>query len=336
MNYFKKILEQVETANRHRRFIQENDFILAAVSGGPDSMALLEILAVLRKKYSLRLSVAHLDHQLQRNSAKTAALVRERCESLSVPFYSQASDIRKIAKHQSLSLEEAGRNERYRFFEKIAKKIHAKKIATAHTMDDQAETVLLHLFRGSGIKGLAGIRYERPHHNFRLIRPLLGCRKKDLVSLLKQHDLRYSVDPSNRNKIFTRNRIRHGLLPYIKKHFNPNIEESLTGCSDLLQAAWELLDKEVVRAQKTCLVRRSAGRILIKQKPFQRLSPEIQGEVLLRSFYALSQRNSGFGRAHVTMAMHVLTSQQPNARTTLPHGIQASKEREGLSLKARA
>jgi tRNA(Ile)-lysidine synthase len=199
-------------------------------------VALLHFLKRLQKKYSLKLYAAWLDHGLQtrRETEKCRRIVEAHCRALEIPLITKAVSVKASAKKYKLSLEEAGREERYRFFSQVAAKQRAQKIATAHTLDDQAETILLRMIRGAGPKGLAGIPAKRPHGRHTIIRPLIECEKKDILGFLKDAKLPYWTDPSNRNTRFTRNRVRHVLLPLLEKQFNPNIKRTLARQSVLL------------------------------------------------------------------------------------------------------
>lgn len=220
-----------ETADfiRKKKLLGKNEKILAACSGGPDSVALLFALHALSKPLKLKLGVAHLNHLLRPEAGKDAAFVKRLSQKLKLPFYYSEVDTKAIAKENKWSLEEAGRNLRYEFFEQVAKDEKFDKITTAHTADDAAETVLLQILRGTG--GPAGIPAKRG----KIIRPILWATRTDVLSFLKQKKLAYCTDPSNKGRKFTRNRVRNELLPLLEKKYNPQIRQALLRLAQIFE-----------------------------------------------------------------------------------------------------
>ncbi|MHB1015339.1 MAG: tRNA lysidine(34) synthetase TilS [Desulfurivibrionaceae bacterium] len=210
-----------------------------AVSGGPDSMALLQALAQLAPMLDLFLVVAHADHGLRPEEAEAEArLVQEAARSLGLACECGRLAVRTCAREQGLSLEHAARNLRYEFLEEVAARYRATKIAVAHTADDQAEEILLRLIRGTGRAGLAGMARLR---DGLVVRPFLGIAKEEILGYLAAENIPYCLDSSNRERRYLRNRIRLDLLPYLEEHFNPNIGNSLRETAAILQAEEELL-----------------------------------------------------------------------------------------------
>lgn len=209
------------------------------VSGGPDSMALLHVLAELGKRSGWMLVAAHVDHGLRPGEAEAEAdLVRGAAGRLGVLFTQARVDVRSWAEKRGLSIEHAARDLRYDFFEQVARQHGAGKIVVAHTADDQAEEVLLRLIRGSGRAGLAGMA---PCRDNRIARPFLNIGKQEILAYLAETGTAFCEDSSNRQRIFLRNRIRLDLLPWLKKHFNPAIERSLRERAAIFRAEEELL-----------------------------------------------------------------------------------------------
>jgi tRNA(Ile)-lysidine synthetase, N-terminal domain/tRNA(Ile)-lysidine synthetase, C-terminal domain len=203
--------------------IKPGDRLVLGVSGGPDSMALLHVMAALRRGLDIDITAAHVDHGLRSGAREEQDYVEASCRQLEVDFWSCRIDARQIAACEQKTLEEAGRDERYRFFREIARKKGAGLIATAHHRDDVAETVLLHLLRGSGLKGLRGILPRQGD----LLRPLLCVDKEDILLYLKRGNIRYYIDESNEDLRFTRNRIRHELIPLLQSGYNVRIVDNL-------------------------------------------------------------------------------------------------------------
>ena len=326
MKILRKLIEQVELADRREELFRKNDAMVLGVSGGSDSMALLGLFLVLRKKHSWRLTVAHLDHGFLAGSHKARELVRKFCEKHSLPFYSKKIRLGVSAARRGASLEDAGRQERYLFFETVAKKVGAARIVTAHTLDDQAETVLMSLLRGSGFRGLAGIPYKRVQGSRELIRPLLSCSKKDLLAFVRESRLPSVRDPSNRDVRFFRNRIRYELLPILRRRYNGRIDRHLASLQELCREAQRTMDRHTAKVYKRCVVRRSSDGILLNLQVLKKIPAASQGEVLLKTFSELKGDSAGFAYAHVRSVLDIVRSARREAQAHLPHGLRASKK----------
>jgi len=205
--------------------------ILVALSGGPDSVCLAHALWLLSRKWNLRLHLVHFHHGLRPGADRDALWTQKWARQFQLPLTIRKLPVPATAQKRRKGLEEAGRTLRYRSLLQLAKKLGCVKIATGHTLDDQAETVLWSLLRGrdSGISAIPVRRPIAPGARIQVIRPLLNLRKGEVFQYLKSHGLRYRTDPSNRSKRFLRNRIRHELLPLLET-FNPNIRERLIKC----------------------------------------------------------------------------------------------------------
>ncbi len=228
----------------HRGMIKPGETILVACSGGADSTALLHALYELRTDFSLKLAVAHFDHGLRAASARDARFVHAMAADLGLPFYLQRQDVAAEAKKHGLNLEEAGRRFRYEFLQETASEIGAQRIATGHSLDDQAETVLMRLLRGSGSRGLSGIA---PVLEYVVIRPLIDVRRKDIEAFLRERKVSHREDETNRDLRFLRNAVRHRLIPHLEKKYEPAIVEKLGRTAELLAADERALELHVRR-----------------------------------------------------------------------------------------
>lgn len=223
------MIEKVKNYIRQYDLIGPGDTVLAAVSGGPDSMALLHMLLHLQPEMNLRLAAAHLNHGLRPEADEEEAFVKNFCSQAGIECYCRRVKVGEIAARDKKSLEEAGRDSRYEFFRQLSIELNGASIATAHHQDDRAEGVLLNLVRGTGIKGLRSIM----HTNGPIIRPLLALTRDEIMSYLRENDIFYCTDKSNYDPIYLRNRIRLGLLPYLQSEFNPAIVKGLNQLADL-------------------------------------------------------------------------------------------------------
>lgn len=234
---------QIKKTIEKNGLISKGDKVVACVSGGPDSMALLHLLADLRRYYNIKLTVVHLDHMIRgRQSTADADFVMKAAIKLSMPFVAERVDVKKIAKSNRMSLEEAAREVRYDFYRRAAEKMDANKIATGHTLDDQAETVLMRLVKGSGSRGLSGIPYKRRLGDSWVIRPLLDVTRKDIEKYLKKNGIASRTDASNLRTFYLRNKIRRVLIPLLEKEFNPKIKENLNLIAENLSGEFNYLN----------------------------------------------------------------------------------------------
>ncbi|MEJ2034474.1 MAG: tRNA lysidine(34) synthetase TilS, partial [Deltaproteobacteria bacterium] len=224
---------------RSRGLISPGDRVVIGVSAGPDSMALLRVLAELREEFSFSLVAAYLDHGLRPGETdEEMRLVAETADSLSIPCRLAAADVKGTARQEKLSIEHAGRLLRYHFFERVATEEGAAKIAIAHTADEQAEEVLIRLIRGTGRAGLAGMKTIR---DGRIIRPFLSIPKEEILAYHEDRDIPWYEDSSNRDRRYLRNRVRLDLLPELARRFNPNIGRTLIQTAAILGDEEELL-----------------------------------------------------------------------------------------------
>ena len=205
--------------------IKEKERVLLAVSGGPDSMALLSIMKDLSEILGFEVGVAHIDHKIRINSHKDAEFVEDECKKYGVPFYGRDIYLFDGSKRDKKSLEQKAREQRYAALFSIAKEYGYDLIATGHTKSDQAETILMRIITGTSIKSLSGILAIRDE---RIIRPLLILSREEIMDYLKEHNIKFVEDITNRDRKYLRNKVRLDLIPFLKREFNPNIEEALS------------------------------------------------------------------------------------------------------------
>ena len=224
-----KILKTIEEYN----LIENGDKIVVGVSGGPDSICLVDILNEIKndKKIDFEIVICHINHMIREEAKEDQEFVKEYAVSKNIPFYSKEVDVAKLAQDKKISTEEAGRNVRYEFFQEILQKINGNKIATAHTKNDNAETVLMNLLRGSGTSGLKGIS---PIRDKKYIKPLIEITREEVEEYCRENKLNPRYDKTNQENIYTRNKVRNILIPLIKKEFNPNIIETIDRLSKLI------------------------------------------------------------------------------------------------------
>ena len=234
------ILETVkETITRHN-LLKKKDNVLLAFSGGLDSTAMLAVFLELRKEWLLELFLGHFNHRLRPSANQDEQFARKVAQENSLPLFVASEDVRSYAKQNRMNLEEAGRILRYDFLSKTARKIGGAKIATGHTLNDQAETFFLRLMRGSGLKGLGSIY---PVVEGQIIRPLLAVERKDIVEYVRRKGMTFRDDESNLDRNFVRNKVRLDLIPFIQENFEPKIVRRIGKTVNILQEEEDLLGK---------------------------------------------------------------------------------------------
>lgn len=236
--------EKVEAFITGNSLIPEGGSVLIGLSGGADSVALLRLLTRLAPKHGWNIRAAHFNHGIRGVGAEEDELFcRNLCEEMGVPFHSETADVPAAARERGLSIETAGRLLRYDFLSRVAEATGCGAVATAHHMDDNAESIMLHLIRGSGLAGLTGMKPARDG----LIRPLLNCRKQELVDFLENEGILYRTDETNLVPDGSRNRVRLDIVPYMEEHINPAIVPTLCSMAELLTRDEAYLSAEAER-----------------------------------------------------------------------------------------
>ena len=263
--------------------LKRGDAVLVALSGGPDSVALLHLFVDLRDNFRFNLAAAHLDHAIRTDSAGDREFCRDLCQGLKVKFYSRKADIVNLAKKKKANVEETGRQVRYDYFNSLCAKYGYKKIATGHTMDDNAETVLFNLIRGSGLRGLAGISPRRG----RIIRPLIDIRKSDIINWSKENKIKFRTDPTNISPKYTRNIIRNRILPEIEK-INPEIVKSLSRLSKNVSEDVELIERAGVLFYEVALIEDGKSKIVLDLRKLRGYDKSLVKRVVAEAYCRLS------------------------------------------------
>ena len=244
----KEVLRTIKKYN----MIKEGDKVVIGVSGGPDSITLLNVLNKFKEKLNIKIYVAHINHSIRKEADEETEYVREFCKKIGVEFFFKKIDVEQEAKKLKIGTEEAGRNIRYAFFEEVAKKVGANKIATAHNSNDNAETVLMNIIRGTSISGLKGIEKMRDN---KFIRPLIETTRDKIEEYCKIENLNPRYDKSNKENVYTRNKVRNLLIPYIQKEFNPNIIEGINRLSNIATEEERFLNSLVEEEYKRILIK---------------------------------------------------------------------------------
>ena len=275
--------------------ISPKDKIVLGVSGGPDSLFMLDILNKLKKELDIELVVAHINHKIRIEADEEEEFVKRFCEKIGVEFYSKRIEVEKYANNNKIGLEEAGRKVRYEFFEEVCNKTGANKIAVAHNKNDKVETMIMHMLRGSGISGLQGIQ---PKAN-KIIRPIIEIERKDIEKYCEEQNLEPRIDKSNQDNTYTRNKIRNIVIPYINQEFNPNFIETMTRLSELITEENAFLNKLTETEYKKILIQKIDNQISLDLKKFNELDTIIKKRIILYTVSNLRGGSQGIEKVHI-------------------------------------
>jgi tRNA(Ile)-lysidine synthase len=313
---------------KEKHLIPRKQKLVVAVSGGPDSVCLLHILAKLREELDIQLHVGHLNHQLRGAEAEAdARYVADLARRLGIPATVESHDAKAYQTQHHTSLEEAAREVRYTFLAGVAGTVGAVRVAVGHTVDDHIETILMHLIRGSGTRGLRGLlpfnRWRYPDGDINIIRPLLGLTREETAAYCRQHNLKPRTDTSNLSMEPFRNRIRQQLLPQLRE-YNPQISEALLRTARVAADDLDFIDSEVAHLWGK-VARQQGGAVIIDKKDFISLPSALKRHLLRVSIEALLGNVKDIEASHIEDMLDAL--EKPSGkRISLPCGLNFTNE----------
>lgn len=332
MSIGSKVLDSI----RRHHLLGDGDRILVAVSGGPDSVGLLYLLHGLREEFQLQLAVAHLEHGIRGEAAKDDALfVAALADFLKLPFHVKEIDLPKMKLDAGKgNLEALGRAERYRFFADVARERKIDKVATAHTLDDQAETVAMWFFRGAGLKGLGGMS---PLHQIvaggdsvTVIRPLLEVSKAEILQYLQERSLDYRLDRTNQDSVLLRNWLRLDLLPKVQQRFDSRVPARLAQQAEIFRDEDAFLDG---LARSSYRAMSEAG--CLKRPALLNAAQAVQRRVLRLWIAQTRGHLRGLEFIHIEDMLRLIEQGPPQGRVPIPGGWEMVREYETLKLAKR-
>lgn len=280
-----KVKETIEKYN----LIDKDDKIVAAVSGGPDSISLLDILY----KLNYNICVAHVNHGLRENAVIDQKFVEDFCNKRNIPCFVKQIKLKELK--DKMTLEEAGRKERYDFFYEVMKSQKCNKIATAHNSNDNAETVIMNIIRGSGVSGLKGIEPIRDN----VIRPLIEITRKEIEAYCKENELNPRHDESNDEDIYTRNKVRLKVIPYIEENINSNVVNNINRLSSIVLEEEKYIEKEAEKAYNECLIASEENRNVYNLKKFNSLDIVIKKRLIKKFIINLLGNAKDIEKIHI-------------------------------------
>lgn len=305
--------------DRYQLFGQ-GDGVVVGLSGGADSVFLLLALCKLQKKWGLRLVAVHVNHGIRGEEARRDeefAVAYAKC--MGVHCYVERADIPGLAARWRMTEEEAGRTFRYQSFEKYREQLGFDKIAVAHHQDDQAETILLQLLRGSSLRGLGGMHPKRGC----VIRPLLELGRAELEACLEQEKIAYCTDSTNKQDVYARNLLRNQVMPYLKEKLQPAAVQHIARTGMHLQEVMEYIDEQTEKVYQK-LVRRERDKLCLSESAYRELSGVLQKELIFRLIAELAGRKKDITSVHIEAVLSVYLG-ETGRRTELPYGLWAEK-----------
>jgi tRNA(Ile)-lysidine synthase len=325
------MLKKVNQTIEKYKLLEKGERVVVALSGGPDSTALLAVLAQIARTRDLRLIVAHFNHGLRgEESDEDENFSRALSEKMGLSFVSEKMDQKKRTK--GLSPEDFYRRERYNFLNQTAEDYRAQKIALGQNLQDQAETVLLNILRGSGLEGLKGFL---PMRDGKFIRPLMEISRQEIISFLNEAGISYRQDSSNENNKYLRNQVRSELIPYLKEKFNPKIEESLVQMAEILRPEDEFIRQHIDEVLKSSFVQRQQNKILLKISYINKLPSAIRLRLFKAILESLNPAKNGFSFIHIKSLDNLAQKCETGKRIDLPLGIQVRREYNDLIVEGK-
>ena len=324
-----RLVERVSEYMQEHHMVENGQKIVVGVSGGADSMALLDIMSELASVYGISLVVVHVNHGIRGKSADAdQAYVEKFCQDLGICSYSFHIDLNRFAQKEGMTLEEAGRYYRYQCFEKVRKEVGAHRIAVAHHQEDACETILFNMFRGTGLKGLTGILPVRDA----IIRPLLCVNREDIEKYLHERGISWRTDETNLTDDYSRNKIRHHVIPYIEEHINSASGQHIQEMAELLRDVSDYLDMQSETAFDACVQVGENPICTIHRETFSKLHVVIQREVLRRAIHVAAGKLKDVDKEHIEM-IRGLFDKHVGRRCHLPYQLQAIRTYDGVVLK---
>lgn len=287
-----KVLSTIKKFN----LIQPNDKIILGVSGGPDSISMLNILNEIKEDLEIEIYVAHINHMIREEANDEEKYVQNYCTQNNIDCYVKKIDVKKFAETNKIGIEEAGRNIRYDFFEEVMQKVEANKIAIAHNKNDKIETIIMNLLRGSGLSGLKGIE---PIRDNKYIRPLIECERQEIEQYCEQHQLNPRIDKTNFENDYTRNKIRNIVIPYIEKEFNPNVIETMDRLSQVATDESDYINLQAQKIYEKMLIDKTENEIILKLKDFNQQEKVIKSRILLLAIKELMGSTQRIEKIHI-------------------------------------
>lgn len=302
----------------NKKLIVDGDNILIALSGGPDSVFLFHNLRKLKDIISFNLYASHINHMYRgKDAMHDEEFVRDLCQKYGVRLFVKRKNAAEYAKELKVTEEEAGRVLRYGFFNENLSQIGGGKIALAHNLNDQAETVLQRLIRGTGIDGLSAMSFQKSN----LIRPMLNVSRDEIMAYLHGNNYRYCIDITNSQDIYGRNKIRLNLIPYLEKNFNPNIQVTLCRMAEAMERDKKIIEKYIDIKFKELLKDRSDSKLVLDLNLLRALDVGERGRIIRRGIEELKGNTVNVEMKHIDNAISLMDAGKTGKKIDLTGGF---------------
>lgn len=291
--------EEVLKTIKKYNLIESGDKLVLGVSGGPDSISMLNVLREIAEDETIDLKfqivVSHINHNIRKEAKEDEEFVKKYCDENNIKFFSKSIDVEKIANNSKIGIEEAGRKVRYEFFDEVLKETNSNKIAIAHNKNDKVETMIMNVLRGSGLLGLKGIEPKRGKY----IRPLIEIEREKIEEYCEEKNLNPRIDKTNFDNTYSRNKVRNVVIPYIKQEFNPNIIKTLDRLSELVKEEDTYVEKQVEKAYKEIFIEENNEEIILNLKKFNNYEKVIKSRIVLYTITRLFGSSKGIEKIHI-------------------------------------
>ncbi|MGL5756893.1 MAG: tRNA lysidine(34) synthetase TilS, partial [Paraclostridium sp.] len=324
------IVDRVRSTIDKYNLLQKGDKIVLGLSGGPDSVCLLHVLKQLESEYDISIYAAHLNHQIRGIEAqKDVMYISRLCDSLGVKLFVKSINVPAYCKENGLSIEEGARKLRYEMFYEIKQKTKSNKIAIGHNLNDQAETILMRMMRGTGLQGLRGIEYKRDDT---IIRPILDIERSSIEKYCDEHELNPRIDSTNLENIYTRNKIRLELIPYMQENFNNNVVESICRMGNNLKLDSEYIEQEGINKFNEVAKLTNNEEVEISLDKYVDLHKAIKSRIIRNSIKYILGDTNFVDQKHIEDIIDLEEDTKINKKIVLPRGLFVYRNKNNILL----
>lgn len=301
--------------------IKKGEALLLGISGGPDSLTMLDLFNRIKDDYKLKLVVFHLNHMFREEAASEARFVEEVALRSNLKVIIKKYDVPAFIKKEGVSPEEGARIIRFRLIKEILKELNITKVALGHNKDDLVETIFLHMFRGSGLNGLTGIEPISVVKDMHIIHPILNIYRDDIEKYCQYRNLNPRRDPSNKETFYTRNKIRNDLIPYLENEINPNIKDVMVQMAGIIREEDRYLDQIAEKKLKDLIVNKESDQLIVSQNELKRIEKVIRRRVIRKLFSLLTKENKDLYYNHYKIIDDFILEGKTGKMLDLPGGL---------------
>lgn len=325
-----KVYQKFENFIEKEKLISKRDRILLGVSGGPDSLTMLNLFRKLSAKINIEIAVFHLNHLFREEAREEADFVKKLCDNHNIDFYLEEFDVPDFAERKSLSSEQAARKVRMDFLFSYLEDLNFDKIALAHNKNDLVETVFLNIFRGCSLSGLSGIEAKSIINNHEIIHPILSISRNEIEKYCQKENLNPRYDKSNEETIYTRNKIRHDIIPYIENEINPSLKDVIMRMSNLVKEEDDYLNNLAKKYYSDIVQKEENNKIVIDFSKFNELDEVIKRRIIFNAIYKIKKVKADIYFKHYQEIKKLFTKNAANKKIDLPGKIKIKRGYDSL------